>query len=73
MFDIDQTDQELMETVVQFYRQRFEDHDKANGYLQSRCLTDPELIKTFEIGFADRELGRSLPKPTIKRGKEIRK
>ena len=54
MFETDLTDQELLEQVVLFYRQRFQDYAPAQEYLVSRGLTAPELLETFELGFADR-------------------
>ena len=72
MFEIDLADQELLEQVVLFFRQRFQDYAPAQEYLQSRGLTDPELIETFELGFADRQLGLTLPRRNSKAGKIIR-
>lgn len=54
MFETDLSDQERLEQVIQFYRNRLEDYPKAQEYLLDRCLNDPDLMKTFEIGYADR-------------------
>ena len=66
------TDQQRLEQVVLFYRQRLQEHAPAKMYLEERGLTAPGLIEPFEIGFADRGLGRALPKPQLKAGKRIR-
>ena len=66
------TDQELFEQVIVFYRERLKDYAPAQVYLQERGLTDPELIDSFEIGFADRALSRALPKPQLAAGKRLR-
>jgi DNA primase len=66
------TDHELFEQVILFYRQRLKDHAAALTYLQDRGLTHPELLEQFEIGFADRAFGRTLPGPQLAAGKRLR-
>ena len=71
-FDSETDDQALLESVVTFYRERLKEHAPALAYLQDRGLTDPELLEAFELGYADRALGRALPKTQLKAGKQVR-
>jgi DNA primase catalytic core len=71
-FTIEQTDQELLKTVVDFYSARLKQCPNGLAYLEKRGLVHPELIDTFQIGFVDRTLGYRLPPTQIKAGEEIR-
>ena len=65
-------DASLLEMVVQFYQQRALDLPHATKLLDTRGLRHPELLATFRIGLADRELGRRLPARSLKRGALLR-
>ena len=71
-FTIEQTDQEILKTVVDFYNARLKQCPNGLAYLEKRGLIHPELIDTFQIGFVDRTLGYRLPPTQIKAGEEIR-
>ena len=71
-FTIEQTDQEILKTVVDFYSARLKQCPNGLAYLEKRGLIHPELIDTFQIGFVDRTMGYRLPPTQIKAGEEIR-
>jgi hypothetical protein len=68
----DGTDQQLLESVIEFYRNRFVDESAPSQFLADRNLVHPDLVATFELGYADRELGRLLPPRQNKLGRELR-
>ena len=69
----DGSDQELLESVMEFYRNRFTDEAAGSQFLVSRGLRSSELVEEFQIGYADRELGRRLPAANqSKAGRELR-
>ncbi len=57
----DANDQELLTRVVEFYRNTLVQSPEALDYLKSRGLDHPELISTFNLGFANRTLAYQLP------------
>ncbi|MDZ7923283.1 MAG: CHC2 zinc finger domain-containing protein [Marinagarivorans sp.] len=57
----DADDQELLARVVEFYRNTLVQSPEALDYLKSRGLDHPELISTFNLGFANRTLAYQLP------------
>ena len=63
---------QLLESVIEFYRHRFPDEPAPSQFLASRHLLHPELVASFELGYADRELGRLLPPRQHKVGRELR-
>ncbi len=65
-------DAELITSVARYYHQRLKESPNALEYLQSRCLTNSEVIEQFQIGFVDRTLGLRLPAAQVKAGSEIR-
>lgn len=71
-FKVEQSDQELLQTVVRFYNARLKESPSGLAYLQKRGLIHPELIDKFNIGFVDRTLGYRLPPSIIKAGEEMR-
>ena len=71
-FKIEQSDQELLTTVVDFYNARLKQSPNGLAYLEKRGLIHPELIDTFQIGFVDRTMGYRLPPSIIKAGEVIR-
>ena len=69
----DGTDHELLESVLDFYHHRFGDESAGSQFLVSRGLCSSELVNEFQIGYADRELGRLLPSANqSKAGRELR-
>jgi DNA primase len=57
--------------VIDFYHQTFCDEVKAMRYLQSRRCFDPEAVKVFKIGYANRTLGYRVPTTTAA-GKKLK-
>ena len=56
-----------------FYHQTLKQSPEALRYLESRGLTHPEMIEHFQIGFANRKLGLTLPDKNRKAGEEMRR
>ena len=52
---------ELLARVAEHYAQRFLQYQAAQSYMRSRGLSDPELWRTFQVGFADGSLLKLLP------------
>ena len=69
-FDAD--DHALMNQVLDYYQERLQATPAALEYLKKRGLHDPEALKRFRIGYADRTLGLRLPHKNRKDGEEIR-
>lgn len=57
-------DHVLLGHVLDFYHQTFCDDVKAMRYLQMRRCFDPEAVKLFRIGYADRTLCYRVPGTT---------
>lgn len=58
-------DDAIIKQVMKYYTDCLLGHERARAFLQQRCLNDTELIKRFNLGYADRSLGlrlRRLPK-----------
>lgn len=68
----DQHDQVLLNQVIDFYHETLLNNPNALAYLDKRGLNNPELIKHFKLGFANRTLAYRLPEKQIKAGKLIR-
>ena len=68
----DQSDQVLLNQVIDFYHETLLNNPNALAYLDKRGLNNPELIKHFKLGFANRTLAYRLPEKQIKAGKLIR-
>jgi len=64
-------DQEALESVLSYYRERLKATPAALEYLQKRGISG-EAVEHFGIGFADRTLGLRLPHKNRKAGAEIR-
>lgn len=71
-FTGEQSDQQLLATVVDFYNARLKASPNGLAYLEKRGLIHPELVDKFKIGFVDRTLGYRLPPMAIKAGEEMR-
>ncbi|MCH2074749.1 MAG: toprim domain-containing protein [Puniceicoccaceae bacterium] len=69
-FDAD--DQTLLNQIIDYYQERLRENPAALEYLKKRGLDDPEALKAFQIGYADRTLGLRLPHKNRKDGQEIR-
>ena len=69
-FDAD--DQTVLKQVLDYYHERLKQSPNALEYLASRGLNDPEMLRFFRIGFADRTLGLRLPHKNRQEGAEIR-
>jgi hypothetical protein len=52
----------LLDRVVAHYHRTFCTHAGAQAYLARRGLTNAELLKTFQIGYADGSLLKRLPR-----------
>jgi DNA primase len=65
-------DQALLHQVVGFYHSTLRQSPEALAYLQARGLHHPELIDTFQLGFANRTLAYRLPEKNRKAGADIR-
>jgi DNA primase len=68
----DADDRRTLRDVVAFYCQTLTESPEALRYLESRRLTHPEMIERFQIGFANRTLGLTLPDKNRKAGAELR-
>ncbi len=70
--ELDADDATLLAQVAAYYHQKLPDNPAALAYLQKRGLHTPELARHFQIGFADRSLGLTLPEKNRKDGAAIR-
>lgn len=68
----DADDRQTLRDVVSFYHQTLKESPEALRYLEGRGLTHPEMIDRFQIGFANRKLGLTLPDKNRKAGEELR-
>jgi DNA primase len=69
---LDADDQQTLRDVVSFYHETLKNSPEALRYLESRGLRDPEMIDRFQLGFANRTLGLTLPDNNRKDGAELR-
>jgi len=65
-------DAALLREVVEFYHGTLRTAPEALAYLEKRGLAHPELIDTFQLGYANRTLASRLPEKQIKSGAAIR-
>jgi DNA primase len=63
---------ELLGRVADFYHETLLAAAEGTAYLESRGLADPELVRRFRLGLANRTLGYRLPSKAAKRGERIR-
>jgi DNA primase catalytic core len=68
----DADDRQALLSVTAFYHETLKQSPEALRYLESRGLTDPEMIDRFHLGFANRKLGLTLPDKNRKAGAELR-
>ncbi len=64
--------QALLRRVLAYYHDTLKQSPEALDYLKARGLHHPELIAHFQLGYANRTLGYSLPSKQLKAGAEIR-
>ena len=69
---LDAGDQRTLRDVVRFYHDTLKESPEALRYLESRGLTHPEMVAHFQLGFANRKLGLTLPEKNRKAGAELR-
>lgn len=65
-------DAALLAEVVAIYHQTLRTDAVALAYLEKRGLTHPDLIETFQLGYANRTLAYRLPEKQIKSGAAVR-
>ncbi len=70
--DVSISDHRLLHQVIEFYHQKLIENQGAQDYLRARGIADAEAIKTFKLGWADRDLGRVIPSNQIKAGATLR-
>jgi len=61
----------LIRDVFEFYVKTFTDTTQGIEYLKSRCITDPQIFKTFRFGFANGSLLNTIPVDMKKQLKQI--
>ncbi|MET0116006.1 MAG: CHC2 zinc finger domain-containing protein [Sedimenticola sp.] len=72
LLDGDQEARQLLNQVTDFYHEALQQNPDALAYLQQRGLGDPELIKRFKLGLANRTLAYRLPEKNRKAGAAVR-
>jgi DNA primase catalytic core len=70
--DPEASDAELLARVAAFYHETLLAAPEGVAYLDRRGLNDPDLIRRFRLGLANRTLGYRLPPARLKRGERIR-
>lgn len=65
-------EQQTLLSVVEFYHKTLKESPEALRYLESRGLTNAEMIGHFKLGFANRKLGLTLPDKNRKAGADLR-
>ncbi len=64
--------QKLLHQVIDYYHNTLKQSPEALQYLTKRGLNHPELINTFQLGYANRTLAYRLPQKNRKAGAQIR-
>jgi DNA primase catalytic core len=54
-------DKQMLETIVSYYQQRFQETPAAQQYLAGRGLQSAEMVERFRIGLSDRSLSYHIP------------
>jgi len=62
----------LLAQVIGYYHDTLKKSPEALAYIKERGLDHPELIDTFQLGFANRTLGLRLPEKNRVAGAELR-
>ncbi|WP_080507502.1 DNA primase [Bryobacter aggregatus] len=68
----DADEQQTLLSVVEFYHKTLKESPEALRYLESRGLTNAEMVGHFKLGFANRKLGLTLPDKNRKAGADLR-
>jgi DNA primase len=68
----DATGGRLLLQAIEYYHQTLLECPEATAFLESRGINDPEAIRTFRLGFANRSLGLTLPAKKTKAGALMR-
>jgi DNA primase len=68
----DADDQQTLQSVVEFYHKTLKESPEVLRYLESRGLTNAEMVGHFKLGFANRKLGLTLPDKNRKAGADLR-
>ncbi|WP_080507505.1 CHC2 zinc finger domain-containing protein [Bryobacter aggregatus] len=68
----DADDPQTLLSVVEFYHKTLKESPEALRYLESRGLTNAEMVGHFKLGFANRKLGLTLPDKNRKAGADLR-
>ncbi len=71
-FSLDAGDQVLLDQVIGFYHETLLASPEALAYLAKRGLSDPALIRHFQLGYANRTLAYRLAPKQFKAGAELR-
>ena len=58
--------------TVEYYHETLMESSEALDYLSSRGLSDPDLIRTFKLGYANRSFAARLPTRKSKAGNVLR-
>jgi DNA primase catalytic core len=66
------SDQEVLLRIVRYYHQELKEWPPALKYLEGRGLRSGEMIDHFQMGFANRTLGYTLPNKNRKPGADLR-
>jgi DNA primase catalytic core len=66
------SDEELLQQVASYYRERLDVDPRGKEYLAKRDLLDEAMVGRFGIGLADRTLGLRLPLKQVKAGEQLR-
>jgi DNA primase catalytic core len=69
---LDADDQQTLRDVVSFYHDTLVNAPEALRYLEGRGLVHAEMIGHFQLGFANRTLGLTLPDKNRKAGAALR-
>lgn len=65
-------DAALLRRVIDYYHQTLKQSPEALTYLKHRGLAHPEVIDTFQLGYANRSLAYRLPQKNRAEGEAIR-
>jgi hypothetical protein len=66
------SDAELLGQVVDYYHEALQSSPEATAYLERRGLADPEVVRRFRLGYANRTLGLRLPEKNRQLGAALR-
>jgi len=67
-----ETERRYLDQVIQYYHESLLNDDEAMEYLRQRGIENPVLLSKFKVGFADRTVGKLLPRGTTVKGETVR-